>query len=305
MGRDGSAPRTDSGPVVRRDGSVEPPPGAVVCGAHVCAAGQACCLFSLECFDPTDTAACMLPADVGDPGACVSNADCRDGQICENSDIFSPDSIPGPACGGTVGHCVMIRGPDLCGGFGDGVCGCDGRTYRDPCEASRAGVRVSWMFPCGAASSDTSVYDCDAEHSHCPEGSTCDFAAGRCRDDHPFIACGIDEQCPLDHYCCGIVGACMRDDCPDCCFVPPTGTWYPCLRNEDCRDPYSGFERGPSRFYCDYGSPACGGEGGCRDRMSSCGGELVPVCGCDGTSYSNACWASEAGVSIASNGACP
>jgi hypothetical protein len=37
----------------------------------------------------------------------------------------------------------------------------------------------------------------------------------------------------------------------------------------------------------------------------SCGGELIPVCGCDGTSYTNTCWAAEAGQRIAHDGNCP
>lgn len=53
---------------------------------------------------------------------------------------------------------------------------------------------------------------------------------------------------------------------------------------------------------------ACGvlGEPGeCKPRPEICTREFLPVCGCDGLTYSNACEAHSRGASIASPGACP
>jgi hypothetical protein len=305
-----SSPNPDGGsmPHDLPDGAiVMPPPGAVTCGAATCAAGQACCLLTLACFDPADTSACAIPSSTTDPDACASNGDCAAGELCEVNDIFSGGQVAGPACGGTVGHCVMQRPVSDCGGFGDGVCGCDGRTYPDPCAASRAGVRVSWYFPCGVDATASSIYECDAEHAFCPMGRHCDVGAGRCLPDVPTVACGIDAQCPAGYSCCGTIGLCMLTSCPECCFTPPPGASFPCVHDADC-DAFSVAAGhgggGPGEYYCGVGT-GCGTPGGCMRFEGPCGGALAPVCGCDGVSYSNECWARMARTRIAHDGMCP
>jgi hypothetical protein len=61
-------------------------------------------------------------------------------------------------------------------------------------------------------------------------------------------------------------------------------------------------------LYCNYEGGACGAadqSGTCQARPDVCTGDVNPVCGCDGNTYSNACQAAVAGVSVASQGACP
>ena len=45
--------------------------------------------------------------------------------------------------------------------------------------------------------------------------------------------------------------------------------------------------------------------GRCRVRPDTCADVLAPVCGCDGKTYGNSCYANSKGVSVKSNGKCP
>ncbi len=76
-------------------------------------------------------------------------------------------------------------------------------------------------------------------------------------------------------------------------LIPRDAMASSCARNADCAAGQS----------C-LGIATCGGRGMCAP-SGGCPANFAPVCGCDGMTYPNACVADQAGVGIASRGACP
>jgi hypothetical protein len=63
----------------------------------------------------------------------------------------------------------------------------------------------------------------------------------------------------------------------------------------------------PTGQFCEaaVGSCASGAAGQCTEQPASCPITVNPVCGCDGTTYSNDCLAEAAGVTVNHTGSCP
>jgi hypothetical protein len=70
--------------------------------------------------------------------------------------------------------------------------------------------------------------------------------------------------------------------------VDHSGECVACLTNGDCAP----------EAYCAKEEGTCYAEGLCTQRAIACQPVSEPVCGCDGTTYGNACFASMAGVSV-------
>jgi hypothetical protein len=67
-----------------------------------------------------------------------------------------------------------------------------------------------------------------------------------------------------------------------------------CLTNSDCA----------ASEFCLTAPGTCGGAGTCQPVPASCPGIVAKVCGCDGTTYANYCYAHKARVSIKHAGHC-
>jgi hypothetical protein len=261
-----------------------PTPKPEVCGGVTCPSGQTCCLLGGNCIDPsTAETSCPKPStsstsapSTGAPSigvdaglgissvSCASNADCLPTQFC----------APPP---GTL----LCLGPGTCQsrsncGYSTGTtqyCGCDGVNYPSVQSACVVGVRVMSGLPCATPVNPA-------------EGMP-----GTPRV--PVIYCGASDQCPQGQHCCSITGRCYDTSIPYLCTLPPPGTSLSCVDDSQCTN---------IEFCSGLG---CSGPGGCLASLTgNCGGELNPVCGCNGKTYTNAGCAAAVSVRIARVGAC-
>jgi hypothetical protein len=213
-------------------------------------------------------------------GECRSNADCPEGSYCAKAE------------GDCEGQGVCRERPEACPEIFDPVCGCDGSTYGNACEAASAGVNVAHRGPCSVDVECGSNADCAAD-------SFCDKAVGDCGGRG--VCRARPRVCPLVFRpVCGCDGSTYGNSCEAAAAgvsVAHEGECVPgedCTSNSDCRQ----------GFFCAKAEGDCGGFGSCRELPTACPDVFDPVCGCDGQSYSNACDAAAAGVNVAHRDEC-
>ncbi len=228
----------------------------------------------------------------------IAGIGCPRGQWCD----FGPGQ-----CGVADAAGVCRTVPWACPTVQDPVCGCDGTTYGNACLAARAQVSVDHAGACAPE-----PIACDGIAGlPCPAGQYCQHAAGTCQYADAMGVCqpipggcttDYDPVCGCDgrtysNACAAAAAGVSLDHTGACAPPPPPPGTCGGIAGIPC----------PAGQFCDRGLGNCDvadATGICRTPPATCTTAYNPYCGCDGKTYSNACTAAQAMVSLDHSGAC-
>lgn len=266
--------------------------------------------------------ACCVPAKctAGEPFApegstCPTECPCKTNEDCDGGEVCARES-----CKVDVGECVPS--PEPCPNLVEPVCGCGKATFDNSCFAAVAGVPVESLGKCcvpPVCPNGSDLLDLDgngcAESCECsstldcPDGEVCPKACG------PKVS-GCVPCDPAPATLCACTGETLASECE----VAAAGTSVlhggscELCQKLDC--PHGGAPKDTTGDGCD-DACVCDTAAACVDgavcTAASCDGPTIcapcvqetgPMCGCDATTYENACAAHSSGTPIAHAGVC-
>jgi hypothetical protein len=226
--------------------------------------------------------------------------------VCAKSEFCNYP--PSAQCGAADGTGTCTKLAEACITIYDPVCGCDGKTYGNSCEAARVGVSVAKSGTCEPPTGKTCGGLVPAT---CGKGEFCDYSLGaQCgAADQTGVCSAVPDACDAVYDpVCGCDGKTYGNACSAAVAQTSVSKAGACASTAAVCGGLLG-KQCPAGQYCDFPVEfRCGnadGTGSCTTVPTICNNAVVPVCGCDGKTYNNDCEAGRAGVSVASQGKCP
>ncbi len=224
------------------------------------------------------------------PTRCRTADQCRRGQFCSKPDSACDDE----------GVCKPA--PQICPLYFDPVCGCDGVTYGNSCEANREGTSIAHEGAC----KDGDIVCGGIAGVRCPSGSSCQFPDGECHvSDAQGVCVPTPGICPADaRPVCGCDGETYRNRCAATKAGVRVSFTGVCDETERCGG-IAGIACDEGEI-CQFDAGVCitDAQGVCVKAPGGCPEIYSPVCGCDGVTYSNACFATANHVAVAHEAIC-
>jgi hypothetical protein len=264
------------------------------------------------CDDTTYSNACEAAAkgvSVATEGACAGDVtdcggllgtQCPKGEYCN----YALDAQCGAA--DQTGVCTPVA--EICTTDVKPVCGCDGKTYSNECVAARNSVSVASLGECAPDPTGTTCGG--LKPAACAAGEYCNYpASAQCgAADQTGTCAKIPSACDaVLKPVCGCNGKTYDNACAAAAAGVSVSSTGACAATGKACGARLG-NTCASTEYCKFSPEAiCGradATGTCTAIPMSCTKELVEVCGCNGVTYSNACVAASAGVSVDFVGRC-